>query len=98
MKINLPSPLPQVLHTVGKKLENFNCSQEFVKAMSAALKGKTCIFLAIHLPNMTHITAHKSAYGASVLYQDISPSNILQLTRVHMAPVFFTETLALATY
>ncbi len=32
-----------VLHTVGKKLEDFSCTQEFVKAMFATLKGKMTI-------------------------------------------------------
>jgi hypothetical protein len=66
-----------VLRTIGKKLEKFNCTREFVTAMSAALKGKTIIFLAVHLPNLTHIVAHEAAYGAGVLHRDISPGNIL---------------------
>jgi hypothetical protein len=32
-----------VLHTVGKRLEDFNCTREFVQAMFAALKGKMTI-------------------------------------------------------
>ena len=32
-----------VLHTIGKKLEDFSCTREFVKAMFAALKGKMTI-------------------------------------------------------
>src|SRR5258708_5062673 len=32
-----------VLHTIGKKLEDFSCTWEFVKAMFAALKGKMTI-------------------------------------------------------
>jgi thiamine kinase-like enzyme len=66
-----------VLHTIGKKLKDFNCTREFVQAMYAALKGKMPIFLAVRLPNLTHIIAHKAAYGAGVLHRDISPSNIL---------------------
>ena len=59
-----------VLHTVGKKLENFSCTQEFVKAMLAALRGKIIIFLAVRPPNLTHIIAHEAAYEAGVLHRD----------------------------
>ena len=66
-----------VLPTVGRKLEDFSCTKEFVKAMLAAVKGKMTIFLAVHLPNLTYIIAHEAACYTGVLHRDISPSNIL---------------------
>jgi Fungal protein kinase len=66
-----------VLRTVGKNLEDFNCTREFVTAMCAALKGKMTIFLAVSLSNLTHIIAHEAAHSAGVLHRDISPGNIL---------------------
>lgn len=66
-----------VLHTVGKKLEDFNCTREFVKAMFAALKGKMTICLVVRLSNLTHILAHEAACDAGILHRDISPGNIL---------------------
>jgi hypothetical protein len=40
-----------VLLTVGRKLEEFKGTKEFVKAMLAALKGEMTIFLAVSLPD-----------------------------------------------
>ncbi|KAF8498044.1 hypothetical protein F5888DRAFT_1567446, partial [Russula emetica] len=38
-----------VLGTIGRKLEEFKCTREFVNAMYAALKGEMTIFLAVCL-------------------------------------------------
>jgi len=46
-----------VLGIIGKKLEKFECTWEFVNAMSAALKGKITVFLAVSLPNLTHYSS-----------------------------------------
>jgi hypothetical protein len=68
-----------VLGTIGKRLENFKHTREFVNAMYAALKGKMTTFSAASLCNcnLTHIIAHKAAYDVGVLHRDISPGNIL---------------------
>ena len=66
-----------VLGAIGRPLEKFTHTQELVKAMHAALKGKITIFLAVSLHNLTYITAHEAAYKSGVLHRDISPGNIL---------------------
>lgn len=66
-----------VLDTIGRKLEDFQCTLEFVQAMYAALRGKMTIFLAVCPPNLTYIVAHKAAYDIGILHRDISPGNIL---------------------
>jgi Ser/Thr protein kinase RdoA (MazF antagonist) len=35
------------------------------------------IFLAVSLRSLTHVIAHKAAYDAGILHQDISAGNIL---------------------
>jgi Fungal protein kinase len=77
-----------VLLTVGRKLEEFKDTKEFVEAMLAALKGGMTIFLAVSLPDshLTHIIAHKAAWDIRILHRDISPGNILIVSSNELGP------------
>jgi serine/threonine protein kinase len=66
-----------VLGTVGRSLEDFKCTREFVSAIRAALQGEVTILLAVCLHNLTRIIAHKETYNIGILHQDISPGNIM---------------------
>ena len=65
-----------VLGTIGKKLHEFNKSQQLVKAMRASLLGKlTKCWQSRNI--FTCITAHQAACNAGILHRDISSSNIM---------------------
>jgi hypothetical protein len=66
-----------VFDTVGRPLDEFRSSHEFICAMKAALEGEIPVFLVVSLCNPTLIIAHQGAVNAGVLHRDISVWNIM---------------------
>jgi hypothetical protein len=80
-----------VLGTVGRRLDDFKCTKEFVTAMYDALRGEMTISLAVSLRNLTHIIAHEQAWKIGILHRDISASNILIVDNGELNPEEMNE-------
>ena len=80
-----------VLGTVGRKLDDFKCTKEFVSAMYDALRGEMTISLAGGLRNLTHIIAHEQAWKIGILHRDISAGNILIVDNGELNPEDMNE-------